>query len=243
MITSTRNPRIQAAVRLHRRRSRQATGQTLVEGPGPVGEAIAAGVPIVDAFYLAEDERSAEVLGERGVAVSPQVLEKVADTDHPRGPVAVVDIPRSRVGDGDLVVMVGLGDPGNAGTIIRSAAAFGFGVVAAPGTVDLWSPKVVRAGAGAHFRTPVAVLGPAWRDECRHAGRRLVALVVASGAPIATLGETDVALLVGEEAAGLPDAVLADAEVAVTIPMPGGTESLNAAVAASIAMYERSRVG
>ena len=241
MITSTRNPRVQAAARLHRRRTRHATGHTLVEGPGPVAEAVASGVAIVDAFRIATDEQSAELLGDRAVEVSPPVLARIADTEHPRGPIAVIEVPASVVGESDLVVLVGLADPGNAGTIVRTAAAFGFGVVAAPTTVDLWSPKVLRAGAGAHFHTSIAVLGPEWADVCRGDGRRLAALVVAGGIGIDALGREPVALLVGEEASGLAEHVVSDADDVVTIPMPGDVESLNAAVAASIAMYERSR--
>jgi TrmH family RNA methyltransferase len=206
-----------------------------------VAAAVASGIAIVDAFRAPGDERAAGLLGRRAVEVSPQVLARIADTEHPRGPIAVIEVPPPSLGDGDLVVLVGLGDPGNAGTIVRTAAAFGFGVVATPNTVDLWSPKVVRAGAGAHFQTPIAVLGPEWSDDCRRGGRRLAALVVEGGGGMDALRGTPVALLVGEEAAGIAEDVLAGVDVAVTIPMPGGTESLNAAVAVSIAMYERSR--
>lgn len=241
MITSVRNPRVQAAARLHKKRTRLATGHTLLEGPGPVGEAVAAGVTVVDAFYAPDDDAARADLGDVGVVVSPEVLARIAATEHPRGPVAVIATPPSSIAAGDLLVLVGLGDPGNAGTMIRSAAAFGFGIVATPGTVDLWAPKVLRAGAGAHFRTPIATAGPAWTELVRARDRRIGALVVSGGAVLEDLDAAPVALLVGEEASGLPDAVVREADLELSIAMPGGTESLNAAVAASIAMYVRSR--
>jgi TrmH family RNA methyltransferase len=238
MITSTQNPRVQAAARLHRRRNRSATGHTLIEGPSVVGDAMAAGVTIVDAFYLEDDDHSARVLGDIGVAVSPQVLAKVAPTEHPRGPVAVIAIPGATLEGRDTIVVVCVREPGNAGTIIRTAAGLGYDVLATPGTVDVWSPKVLRAGAGGHFLTSVVTAGPEWLGQCRAAGLRLAALVADGGSDVPAR-EEPMALLVGEEAAGLPEDVVADSDDLVTLPMPGGTESLNAAIAAAIAMYER----
>jgi TrmH family RNA methyltransferase len=134
-------------------------------------------------------------------------------------------------------------DPGNAGTIIRSAAAFGFQVVATAGCVDLWSPKVVRAGVGGHFRTSiVAGFGPVPRGLVEAGLRPFVAEAGGATSPEAMVGTSGpVALIVGNEARGTPAAVVEELGVeALSLAMPGGTESLNAAVAASILMYLRS---
>jgi TrmH family RNA methyltransferase len=142
---------------------------------------------------------------------------------------------------GDLLVAWGVADPGNVGTLIRCAAAFGLGFAAGPGTADPWSPKVLRSGAGGHFRAGAARVGGL--EPLRAGDRRLVASVARGGSAPSALPRGPVAVLVGDEARGLPPEVVAACEAAVTIPMPGGTESLNAAVAGAILAYEVSRRG
>ena len=137
------------------------------------------------------------------------------------------------------LVSWGVSDPGNVGTLVRTAAAFGWAFGFTPGTADPWSPKVLRAGAGAQFRAwpiPVSTV-----DALTGAGYDAVAMVVEGGQPVDRLGTGRYAVLVGEEAAGLPHDVVEQAATRVTIPMPGGTESLNAAVAAAIVVYELSK--
>ena len=124
----------------------------------------------------------------------------------------------------------------NVGTLIRCAAAFGLGFAAGPETADPWAPKVLRAAAGGHFRTGVARVGGL--AELRTGGRRLAATVARGGMPPAALAAGSVAVLVGDEARGLPAGVVAACDFSLTIPMPGGAESLNAAVAGAIVAYE-----
>jgi TrmH family RNA methyltransferase len=176
----------------------------------------------------------AERAGVSPVLVESHVLAKVSDTEAPQGPVAVMRIPSSRPVS-RVTVVVGVADPGNAGTIVRTAAAFGLDIVPRDGAVDLWAPKVLRAGAGAHFRTTIG----------SHPPDRAIAAVVSGGiSPRALSGTLDPdvlwSVLIGSEAHGLADDVVSLATVRVTIPMPGGTESLNAAVAAAVLMYEIS---
>lgn len=246
MITSTRNPRIAAVRRLRRSRERRATGLTTIEGPFLLEEAIAGDVIIREVFATAEDEVSMTRCDEAGLQltlVSTAVLEALSSSVAPRGPVAVVSIPLSReLQPVDTVVLWEISDPGNAGTIVRTAAAFGFQVAATAGSVDLWSPKVVRSGVGGHFRTQLTSGVPADVSLFTKAGLRPV--VAAASAPQrveATLATPDpIALIVGNEAHGVPAAVseLGGVE-AVSLPMPGGAESLNAAIAAGILMYLR----
>lgn len=241
VITSTRNDRVQSAVRLHRRRDRRIQDATIIEGPNVLALAIDAGVVVRDAFYLADDQASPQLLDGRGVFVSEEVLARVSDTEHPRGPVVVIERPAPELTGRDTLVMVGVKEPGNAGTIVRTAAAFAFDVLATPDTVDVWSPKVLRAGAGAHFITPVVTTGSSWMEDLGRMGIAAAALVVDGGTPLEALDNSPIALLVGEETAGLSPAIVENATHRVTFLMPGGTESLNAAVAAAIAMYERAK--
>ena len=228
------------AARLHRRRRRTETGRTLLEGPHLVGEAIAAGVVPETIFALDEDASRWASSGAEVLSVTPEVLEKIATTETPQSPVAVVAIPDAALpAAGSVLVAWGVSDPGNAGTLIRTAAAFGFAYAAGPDTADTWSPKVLRAGAGAHFRAPIVQIESL--DDL--AGRTPVATVPTGGVAPRDLPQGDLAILVGDEANGLPAAVIDGAELQVTIPMPGGTESLNAAVAGAIVAYEAALKG
>jgi TrmH family RNA methyltransferase len=244
LISSTRNPRVIAAAELHQARRRRETGRTLLEGPHLLAEAVAAGAHIDVVFALDPtelDEFGGTITGDI-VPVTEAVLGRLAGTEHPRGPIAVLAVaPPEALRARDTIVLVDIADPGNAGTIIRTAAAFGFQVAVAGSTVDPWAPKVLRAAAGGHFRTQVSTLGDPLAElaEC---GIAPLALMPGEHARLELL-HTDgpVALLVGSEAHGLRADLVARADGRVTLPMPGRIESLNAAVAAAIAMYERVR--
>ncbi len=223
-----KNPRVVAAADLRRTRIRRRRGATLLEGPHLLEAAVAADVSVSAIFALVDDERSrdlAATIGAEWIPVTAVVLGRLAPTEHPRGPVAVMEIPATRPPSRDALALA-VRDPGNAGTLIRTAAAFGLDVVVVDGAVDPWSPKVLRAAAGATLPR-----GGCDLDDLQ--------------------GRLDPrrrwAILVGDEAHGLPPDLAASAEVAVSIPMEAGTESLNAAVAGALVAYElrrwRTRVG
>ncbi|MGI9585098.1 MAG: TrmH family RNA methyltransferase, partial [Acidimicrobiia bacterium] len=159
-----------------------------------------------------------------------------SDTQHPQGPVVVfptpepVDLRRT-----DTIVLVDISDPGNVGTIIRSAVAFDWAVAIAGDTADPWSPKAIRSSASTVFGVPISKTETPL-EFAAELDMTSVASVVQGGetAPQVT-GPT--VLLIGAEASGLPQSLVHGADIRLTIPMPGGTESLNAAVAAAIAMY------
>ncbi len=236
-VSSTRNQHVVRAGRLHRARGRREANATILEGPHILSEAVASGAEVTDVFGRDDDRDArslAEEAGARWIPVVENVLRKLADTDHPRGPVAIVQIPEPGPIEGDSI-WLDTSDPGNAGTLIRTAAAFGFGVVVAPGAVDPWSPKVLRAAAGGHFRARIGSGAP---DDAF-----TLATVVAGGTPLDHVRRhlpprRPVRLLVGNEAHGLPEGLIEEADLTVSIPMVGGIESLNAAVAGAVCMYE-----
>ncbi len=239
-IRSVKNARVAAAIELRRTRTRRRRGATLLEGPHLLDAAASAGASISVIFALTDDHHSrdlAATVGAEWIPVTPVVLRRLAPTEHPRGPVAVLEIPPARPPSRDTLVLA-VRDPGNAGTLIRTAAAFGLDVVVADGAVDPWSPKVLRAAAGAHFHVAVGRgIPPGWKT---------IATIPRGGSELDDLGSLldprhRWAILVGDEAHGLPPELQASADVAVSIPMEGETESLNAAVAGALVAYELRR--
>jgi TrmH family RNA methyltransferase len=219
------------AARLHHAKDRRERGLTLVEGPNQLADILAAGAVVREVF--GRDP------GQGVTPVDERALERLSGTKTPRGPVAVVEIPtewldRSR----DLLVAIGMSDPGNVGTIIRTAAAFGWGFAYMGGSADPWAPKTIRAGAGGQFQTPVSRIG-----SLGELGEwTTVATMPRGGNPLVEIIARPVALLIGAEAHGLSPRMIETADHRITISTPGPTESLNAAVAAGIAIYELSRL-
>jgi TrmH family RNA methyltransferase len=145
-----------------------------------------------------------------------------------------------------ILVAGGLQDPGNLGTLVRSAEAFGAsGVLTTPGTVSGWNQKALRASAGSIFRTPVVGVGLEELAALKARGVRLLAAVAEDYADTVAAPAVDFrgacAVMIGNEGAGLSEELLELADVRVTIPCPGRVESLNAAVAGSLLLYEASR--
>ncbi len=246
MITSTHNPRIAAVRKLRRTKERRATGFTTIEGPFLLEEAIAGSAVITEVFATPDDDNAALLCAGASLdltTVTSGILRSLAGSMSPRGPVAVIEIPpSSRLEKIDTIVMWDVSDPGNAGTIVRTAAALGFQVAVTEGCVDLWSSKVVRAAVGGHFRAKLVTDIGTDPIELHNAGLQPMVAVAgaANAAENSMAGSEPVALIVGNEARGVPEPVASAAGVAsVALAMPGGSESLNAAVAAGILMYLR----
>lgn len=219
------------AARLHRSRERRERGLTLVEGPHLISDVEASGAVIRARFGI---EGSLPGI----IPVDQKALERLAGTESPRGPVAVVEIPVERLDRSrNLLVSVGVSDPGNVGTMIRTAAAFDWGFAYTEGTADPWAPKTIRAGAAGQFQTPVSAIGSVGELS----GWATVATVVTGGDTPGSVQRRPVALMIGEEAHGLPEAVIAAAAHKITISTSGPTESLNAAVAAGIIVHELAK--
>ena len=243
---------------LHRRRGRERRGLALAEGIRLVEEALAAGVGIRGAAVapaLETTPRGAELkrqLAAAGVpleAVEDAELVSLADTEHPQGIVAVVAPPpwtldQVAIGARSVVIVLdGIQDPGNLGAIARTGLAFGAaGLVALPGTADLWNPKALRGSMGALFRLPAVHLTA--EELAQWAARQHVAIWATGpgGVPLGTSRpDGAVALVLGNEGAGITPALASGAARTVSIPLRGEVESLNVAVAAGILLYEVTR--
>lgn len=240
-VRNHRNKAVVEAARLHRARVRREENRTLLEGPALLEDALAAGCRVHSLFAMPEDDRARLVAESHGLEVTlvdRRALQRVAGTKSPRGPLAVIDIPPERLdADSDVLVSWGVSDPGNVGTLIRTAAAFGWAYAYAQGSADPWGPKTLRSGAGGQFQAPVKAIDgledlTAWTT---------LATVVEGGRAPASVTAARVAVLIGEEAAGLPTDIAAACSERLTIRTPGATESLNAAIAAGIVVYELSK--
>jgi TrmH family RNA methyltransferase len=253
-ITSTRNPAVLFARSLDRTSARREHGQYLIEGVRLTTEAIAAGRPATFAFYepelLERTEAGSRLLAQldgwadKSHEVAPHVLESIARTETPSGVVAVIratdppplsDHAHDRLG----LALDRIADPGNLGTILRTAAALGVRyVLTLPESADLFAPKVVRAAMGAHFGLDLYQHEP-WNGARAQLGNvEVVAATTGAGDPLQGFSWPSAALLVvGSEAHGLSSDVESSVGRQVHIPMSPGVESLNAAVAAGIVMY------
>jgi TrmH family RNA methyltransferase len=223
VITSPSNPKLRLIHRLlDSRRQREKEGLFVVEGEDLVQAADDAGIEPVEVLRAGED-------------VEPELLARISTMAYP--PRVVGIYRREALPRGVEPLSLSLwrvADPGNLGTILRTADAFGASVALSPGCADPSGPKAVRASAGAVFRVPLAGF-----DEPQ--GRR-VALVSAGGRALAGLEPgVPVTYVLGAEREGLPDEVVAACDESATIPLAEGSESLNVAIAGAIALYEHRR--
>jgi TrmH family RNA methyltransferase len=229
-ITSPHNEAMKEVRKLAGRRWREKLGEFVAEGEDLVQAAADAGwAP--SALYVAAGS------GLGGVEVAPHVLATVSQLGSSTRALAVYPQRWATARGPRCVALWGVGDPGNVGTVLRCALAFGADAVAlGPGSADPYSPKAVRASMGAIFSVPVARV----RDPAELPGRR-VALVAREGAPLDELAPHDFTVVVGAEREGLPDTVVAACDDVAHIPI-ANADSLNAAMAATIALYQLTRI-
>ncbi|HIC90444.1 MAG TPA: RNA methyltransferase [Anaerolineae bacterium] len=254
VISSPHNAKVKYVRSLHRRRVRQREKRMLLEGTRLIAEALAAGVT-PELVLFSEDKgessrlahlvRQLEQVGAPCYAVTPAVFAMLTDTVTPQGIVAVVSQPMPTLGHlSDFILILDqVRDPGNLGTILRTAAAAGVEqVLITPGSVDPYSPKVVRAGMGAHFRLAICA-NTTWEQVASHLTDRPVWLAEAEGGlPYDEIDWTlPTALILGGEARGASTQARRLATGSVTIPIQPGVESLNVAAAAAVLCFERAR--
>ena len=240
---------------LGRRKAREKHSLFVVEGVRSVEELLGSGLKVRGALVapqLASAPRGQALraaLDQSGVEVA-EVSEKdfrsAAETESPQGVIAIGEVPARSLDTLQLpavcriLLLDGVQDPGNAGTILRTAAALGAtATIALPGTVDLWNPKVIRSSMGAQFQHPAfhATVG----EVIPYLERNDVRLwaTAADGAPLERAGApARLAIAVGNEGAGLSAEIRGRAERTVSLPISGSVESLNVAVATGIILYE-----
>jgi len=254
MITSTANDKVKYARSLKRRLRRDSERRFLVEGLRLIEDAVRAGCVPALLFFQAEQAEGdrwqsllarLQELGVPCLSASDEVLHSLSETVTPQGIVAVVPHPQlPRPESPDLVLVLDrLRDPGNLGSALRTAAAAGVDeVLMTRGTVDPFNSKALRAGMGAHFRLPMTY-GLAWR-RIRDRLRGLTVWVADAGAE-RSYDRVDwhlpSALIVGGEAAGPSEQAVAQASGRLSVPMRGGMDSLNAAAATAVVLFEAAR--
>ncbi len=246
MITSRANARVRAARALGEAKERKRTGLFLDEGEDALRSALAAGIAPVEAFVDDDlgSDRIADELGGMGAKVqrcSREVMEALSSLSHASRAVCVFranDLPPLAAAASQVGLQLhGVSDPGNLGTLLRSAQGFGPAHVAlAEGCADPLSPRAVRASMGALYSVPVITLREA-------PALPLIALDARGETTLAELAPSaPVAFALGGERSGLPDAVTAAAGAVARIPLADGAESLNVAIAGALALYELRRV-
>jgi TrmH family RNA methyltransferase len=257
IVQSKHNTRLKELRRAFVRPGRETHGLVAIEGPHLLEEAVRAGLRVACIFVAQEAAAMADhlpVSAETDVFLVPRpLLNTAVETETPQSVAALVELPdwtwahvlRARREWASLIiVLAGVQDPGNLGTILRSAEAFKVtGVVSLPGTVSEWNAKAVRSSAGSVFRMPLV---HASLEECfttlREAGTRAFTTSVSNATAIHAANLTGpTAFLIGNEGAGVSSETAQQADGSVTIPCPGPVESLNAAVAASVLLYETFR--
>jgi TrmH family RNA methyltransferase len=234
-------------------------GYCAIEGMRILEEAIRSGLKFKSVFFRASGENRAERLLPQLAAhvetllLPDKLFASAVPSESPQGVAALVRCKVFKLEDvlgkshaGPLLAIAGVQDPGNLGTILRSAEAFGAGgVLLGEGTVSPFNSKVIRASAGSVFRLPIVQTKlPGILDQMRELGLRLIATSSHKGTPLdqATL-TGPLAIFIGSEGAGLPHELLAEMTETVAIPHSPNVESLNAGVAASIVLYEAARQG
>lgn len=250
-ITSRENPLLKSARKLAASpKERKKAGKTLLDGihlvsayhqAGGLPEAVMVSVSAQDHPEIRDFLR--KVPQENLIVLSDELFRDISTVDTPTGIVALIRIPQPTEGEDDCCVLLeDIQDPGNLGSILRSAAAAGIGRIhLSPGCADAWAPKVLRAGMGAHFHLSIHE-----NSDLVAAAQKFPGQVVATtlGAET-TLFSLDLsgptAFVIGNEGAGISGDLLAAADSKIMIPMPGTAESLNAAAAAAICFFERVR--
>lgn len=255
MITSVANEKIKHARALLQKKGRDAAGQFLLEGTRLIQEAARVGLAPAFVFYeraaFDTDARvRALVVGfqkqtREVYEVNAAVMRALSDTESPQGIAAVFSPPPLTPPSAPALTLIldRIRDPGNLGTLLRTAWAANVNLVLlAPETADAWNPKVVRAGMGAHFHLPLVTA--TW-EEIRARVQNIPRVYLSDARGDVPYTRADwtppVALIVSNEAEGASDAARARAHISLSIPMPGSAESLNAAVAAGILLFEFHR--
>lgn len=257
MIESLNSPhvaRVKALIGSRGVKERKNSGQFVAEGMQCSREALLSKTgPQIETLYLTVNGRNkveeiADLSQFNVVDVSDEVMREMSETITPQGILAVCSIPSKELksislnGSRKFIYLSEIQDPGNAGTILRSADAFAMdAVITSPGSVDMYSPKVVRSTAGSLWHIPIFESVPF--EEVLELGTKIFSLGASGTKTLDSLDATgDITAVFGNEARGLSTIEQVEAIEVVSIPMPGNAESLNLSAAASIVMYHLSNM-
>ncbi len=252
-ISSRTNARVKQLRAAFSGNTRLSEGLVAIEGDHLLEEALRSGITPAIVFISERRElshpfsRSTEI-----VRLTEDAFASAAETRSPQGIAALIRPPAYRLENildqpsPLILIAAGLQDPGNLGTLVRSAEAFGAaGVLTTPGTVSAWNQKALRASVGSIFRTAIVAVTQVDVTQIQTRGIALMAAVGSEGDGVQSVQAVDLthscAIMIGNEGVGLADEWLALATSRITIPCPGPVESLNAAVAGSLLLYEASR--
>jgi RNA methyltransferase, TrmH family len=259
VITSRANPRVKQLRAAFAGNARLADGLVAIEGENLIHEAIRSGIVLRTVFVNGHASLPGELpRNVEAIHLSDDIFASAVDTQSPQGIAALIEPPQWKlesvlstnskphtVAAPLLLIAAGLQDPGNLGTLIRSAEAFAAtAVLTTPGTVSPWNQKALRASAGSVFRVPVVPIDADDLSALKSGGIRLLAALAPAGNgrdnAIPDLTSPS-ALMIGNEGAGISPDLLAFADARICIPTPGPVESLNAGIAGSLLLYEASR--
>jgi TrmH family RNA methyltransferase len=258
LVTSRANSRVKQLRAAFAGHARLSGGLVAIEGEHLLQEALRSGLPIKTIFLSERIDPPAWLpRGVEQLYLTDEAFSSAVDTQHPQGIAALLVPPTWTLEDALpakprtaplLLIAASLQDPGNLGTLIRSAEAFGAtAILTTPGTVSEWNQKALRASAGSVFRVPVVAVTPAEIAALKSRGLRLFAAVAqdpqTSSATTITAADLTqpCALMIGNEGSGLTSELLRVSDAHITIPTPGRVESLNAAIAGSLLLYEAAR--
>jgi len=240
IISSRQNEQVKALIKLKLQKERKKQNKFLAEGVRVCKTLIESGALLENLYTTERTLDTAKKLASDNkiIQVTEPVMAKISTVSTPSGLVGSFQIPSppspEKLSSG--LILAQIADPGNMGTLIRSCAAMGFTSVVTIEGADPWGPKSVQASAGQIIN--VNIFKWSWQELLKHkAHLKLLALVVEGGKPPKDVALKNALLVVGSEAHGIPKAWIHNCDDKLTIPMPGKTESLNAAVAGSIALY------
>lgn len=239
-ISSVQNAIIKSLVKLHSNKGRKDQQCFIAEGLRTI-QTIMQELPAVQLYTIDSlANQAVELTGDEETVtiVTSEVMQKISQSSTPSGILGIFEIPSQRefyeLSSG--IVLYELADPGNVGTLIRTTAAMNKNTVVCIGGVDPWSFKVVQSSAGTIVQTNIFRI--TWDELMEQKnGLQIAALVVQDGESPDKVNFSDMLIVVGSEAHGIPDESVRQCDAQITLPMPGNTESLNAAVAGSIALY------
>lgn len=252
-ISSRTNARVKQLRGAFAGNARLSEGLIAIEGEHLLEEAIRSRMTLKTVFVGGRKPTPPGLPPETEVLrLTDDTFVSAVETSSPQGIAALMVPPVFRFEDllkssnPLIVIACGLQDPGNLGALIRSGEAFGAaGMIATAGTVSMWNQKALRAGAGSTFRLPMVVATAEEIKGLKTRGVRLLAAVGAEGDGVVAVQDVDLrsgcAVMIGNEGAGLSEEWMQMADARITVPCPGPVESLNAAVAGSLVLYEASR--